>query len=218
MNKITEEKIRISQSGVLLYLKNPRFTMTALAEEADIKPDQIYDYFSNRRDVLDFFYKGLMLEYEESIRSIEKYAEFTLSEKLSNLALTMIDLMDPYREFVRKTYKYKVICSTQRTTFEKLFRNQLKAIYESDKNQSRLSTAFNRGPLYKAGTYNFHLLVRFWLKDESAGNQKTMEFIDKWTSFVEELHYSSILDRGFDVAKFIYYNSPFSNVSKDTTS
>lgn len=217
MNKITEEKIRISKSGALLYLSNPRFTMSALAEAAETEPDQIYDYFSNRRDVLDFFYEGLILEYEESIQSINKYAEFTLSEKLSNLALTMIDLMDPYREYVRETYRDKVICSSRKSTFEKHFRNQLKVIYESDTKQSRLSVAFNREPLYKFGTYNFHLLIRFWLSDKSAGNQKTMELVDKWTAFVEELHYSSILDRGFDVGKFIFYNSPFSNRPKGTT-
>lgn len=217
MNKITEEKIRISKSGALLYLKNPRFTMSALAEASDIETDRIYDYFPNRRDVLDFFYEGLILEYKESVQSIDKYAEFTLSEKLSNLALTLIDLMDPYREFVRQTYKDRVMCSGRKTAFEKLFRQQLKVIYESDMKQSRLSAALNRAPLYMTGTYNFHLLIQFWLWDKSAANQKTMELVDKWTAFVEELHYSSILDRGFDVAKFIFYNSPFSNTTKDTT-
>lgn len=216
MNKITEEKIRIAQAGVLLYLKNPRFTMTALANEAGIETDKIFDYFPNRRDVLEFFYESLILEYRESTRAIEKYDEFTLSEKLSNLALTIIDLMEPYREYVRKTYRSMVVCSTRETSFVKLFREQLKFIYETDTNQSRLSSAFNRQLLYKAGTYNFHILIRFWLKDKSSGYQKTMELIDKWTAFVEELHYSSILDRGFDVAKFIFYSSPFSQSKNET--
>lgn len=217
MNKNTEEKIRISKSGALLYLKNPRFSMTALAEAAELKTEKIYDYFSNRRDVLDFFYEGLILEYEESVRSIEKYDEYTLSEKLSNLALTILDLMDPYKEFIGHTYSERVMCSRRTTSFEKHFRRQLKAIYESDANQSRLSSALNREPLYKAGLFNFHLLIRFWLKDNSVANQKTMEFVDKWTAFVEEIHYSSILDRGFDVAKFLFYNSPFANTSKNKT-
>lgn len=215
MNKNTEEKIRISKSGAHLYLKNPRFSMTALAAAAELKTEKIYDYFSNRRDVLDFFYEGLILEYEESVRSIEKYDEFTLSEKLSNLALTILDLMDPYKEFIRQTYNKRIMCSRRTTSFEKHFRKQLKAIYESDSKQSRLSTAFNREPLYKTGTFNFHLLIRFWLRDKSTANQKTMEFVDKWTAFVEEIHYTSILDRGFDVAKFLFYNSPFSNTSKN---
>lgn len=192
--------------------------MTALAEEAELEPDKIYDYFSNRRDVLDFFYEGLILEYQESIQAIDGYNEFTLSEKLSNLALTLIDLMESHKAFVKKTYREMVMCSTRNSAFEKHFRSQLKTIYESDPNQSRLSRVFNRDSLYKAGTFNFHLLIRFWMNDKSVANQKTMELIDKWTAFVEEVHYSSILDRGFDVAKFVFYNSPFSNRSKKTTS
>lgn len=191
--------------------------MTALAEEAELEPEKIYDFFSNRRDVLNFFYEGLILEYQESVQAINKYQEYTLSEKLSNLALTIIDLMDPYKDFIQKTYKDLVICTQRKSSFDNHFRLQLKAIYESDSNQSRLSSVFNRDPLYKAGTFNFHLLIRFWLHEKSNANQKTMELVDKWTAFVEEVHYSSILDRGFDVAKFIFYNSSFSNRSKDTT-
>lgn len=217
MNKFIEEKIRISRCGANLYLKNPRFSLTGLAKESELEPDKIYEYFSNRRDVLDFFYEGVILEYEETVRSINKYSDYSLSEKLSNLALTIIDLMDPYKKFVRKTYKDMVMCSNRRTPFEKHFRRQLKTIYETDSNQSRLSAALNREPLYKAGTFNFHLLIRFWLTDNSPANQKTMEFVDKWTAFVQEIHYSSILDRGFDVAKFLFYNSPFSNTSKDAS-
>jgi len=217
MNKIIEEKIRISKCGANLYLQNTRFTMSALGEEADLQKDKIYDYFSNRRDVLDFFYTGLLLEYKESTHSIKGYSEFTLSEKLGNLALTLIDLMEPHREFVKKTYWDLVGCSGRRPPFETHFRDELRAIYESDSQQSRLSMAFNREPLFKAGTYNFHLLIRFWLHDLSEGRQKSMELVDKWTSFVQELHYSSILDRGFDVAKFIFYNSPFSKNKTSTT-
>lgn len=217
MNKITEEKIRISKCGARLYLKNPRFTMSALAEEADLDKKEIYDYFSNRRDVLDYFYEGLLLEYKETTHSIDGYHEFTLSEKLSNLALTILDLMEPHREFVKATYWKLVGCPGRNTPFDEKFRDELRMIYESDSQQSRLSMAFNREPLFKAGTYNFHLLIRFWLHDQSEGRQKSMELVDKWTSFVQELHYSSILDRGFDVAKFMFYNSPFSKNKTSST-
>lgn len=209
MNKKTTEKIQISKTAASLYLKNSRFTMQALAEESGIEKEAIFDFFSNRRDVLNFFYEGVMLEYRSSVEAIDNYHSYTLSEKLSNLALTGIELMDPHKEFVRKTYTEYVQCTSRSKEFNTYFIEELESIYRIDSNQSRISQALNNKLLYKAGLTNFHLLIQFWLKDKSAGNQKTMELVDKWTSFVQELHYSSILDRGFDVAKFLYYNSPF---------
>lgn len=210
MKKPTKEKILIAKAGARLYLTNSRFTMNALAKAAEVDLDLVYEYFPNRRSVLDFFYESILIEFREITSKIEGYEDFTLSEKLNNLALTIIDLMNEHKEFVRQTYKRTIVCTSRQQAFNEEFKHQLKLIYENDPNQSALSSAFNNQLLYKAGLTNFHLLIHFWLKDTSTGNQKTMELIDKWTSFVQEVHYTAILDRGFEFAKFLYYNSPFS--------
>lgn len=211
MNKKTEKKIQIANLGAALYTKNPRYTMSALAEAAGLeKKDEIYDYFSNRRDVIEFFYEGLLIQYRQIITRIDGYQGYTFSEKLSNLALTIIDLMEPHKEFVKHTYRSFILCSYRKTAYTKALRTEFKLIYESDTDQSRLSSMLISSPVYKTAELNFHLLIRFWLKDKSEGAQKTMELVDKWTAFVQEIHHSSILDRGFDVAKFLFYNSPFS--------
>lgn len=216
MNKKTKQKIHIAKSGASLYLQNPRFTMSALADIAVTDIDTIYEFFPNRRSVLEFFYESVIIEYREVTQKIEGYSEFTLAEKLSNLAYTLIDLMGEHKEFVSQTYKQLVICTTRPSSFNKLLKADLKTIYENDSKQSSISSALNNELLYKAGLTNFHLLIKFWLADESTGDQKTMELIDKWTAFVQEIHYTAILDRGFIFAKFLFYNSPF--MSTCTTS
>jgi len=214
MNKKTKKKIRIAQEGAKLYLKNSRYTMSALAEASGTEKDEIYDYFPNRQSVIEFYYEALMLQYIDITKQIDGYADFTLAEKLNNLALTVLDQMEEDREFVRMTYKKTIFCSSRDTSFEHSFRTQLKTIYQNDTRQSSVSSAFNNRLLYKAGLFNFHLLVKYWLEDSSTGNQKTMELVDKWTAFVQEIHYSSVLDRGFDFAKFLFYNSPLSSPFK----
>ena len=209
MNKSTKEKIKIAKAGARLYLINSRFTMNALAKAAEIDVETVYEYFPNRRSVLVFFYESIIIEYREITRKIDGYIDYTLSEKLSNLVLTIIDLMNEHKEFIRQTYKSMIMCTSRQQAFNDEFIHQLKLIYENDPNQSKLSSAFNNQLLYKAGLTNFHLLIIFWLKDTSTGNQKTMELIDKWTSFVQEIHYTAILDKGFEFVKFLYYNSPF---------
>lgn len=218
MNKKTEKKIQIANAGASLYLENPRFTMSALAGAAGLeKKEEIYDYFSNRRDVLEFYYEGLLIQYRQIVTKIEDYSDYSLSEKLSNLALTVIDLMEPHKIFIDQTYQSLILCSSRKTAYTKALRTEIKLIYEGDTDQSRLSSMIIGSPLYKTAVLNFHVLIRFWLKDDSEGAQKTMELVDKWTAFVQEIHHSSILDRGFDLAKFFYYNSPFS-ASKNSPS
>lgn len=216
MNKETKKKIHIAKAGARLYLTNRYFTMSALADAAETDIDTIYKFFSNRRSVLEFFYESLLIEYQELTQKIEGYMDFTLSEKLSNLALTLIDLMAEHKMFVRQTYKRLIVCTPRKQPFNEAFKIQLKMIYESDPNQSSLSSALNIDLLYKAGLTNFHLLINFWLHDESPANQKTMELVDKWTSFIQEVHYTAILDKGFEFAKFLYYNSPLNPFGKSS--
>ena len=209
MNKKTSQKIQISKSAADLHLKNPRFTMSALADASELDVNLLYEYFPNRHSVLEFFYEGILIEYQEITKKIDGYNEFTLAEKLSNLAYTIIDLMKEHRAFVKQTYRRLIVCSSRKPAFNQAFKVQLKTIYENDAKQSSLSAALNNELLYRAGLTNFHILMKFWIEDDSIGNQKTMELVDKWTAFVQEIHYTSILDRGFDFAKFLFYNSPF---------
>lgn len=208
MNKETKEKIKIAKAGAHLYIKNQYFSMSALADAAATDINTIYKYFPNRKSALKFFYESLLIEYQEITQKIEGYMEFTLSEKLSNLALTLMDLMADHKEFVRLTYRQLIACSSRDQAFNEAFKIQLKVIYENDPKQSSLSSALNIGLLYKAGLTNFHILIKFWLNDESPANQKTMELVDKWTSLIQEVHYTAILDKGFEFAKFLLYNSP----------
>ncbi|CAN5386927.1 hypothetical protein BH23BAC3_BH23BAC3_25950 [soil metagenome] len=214
MNKETKEKIHIAKAGAHLYKKNPYFSMSALAAATVTDIDIIYKHFPNRISVLEYFYESILIEYQEITQKIEGYMEFTLSEKLSNLALTLIDLMAEHKEFVSQTYRRLIVCTSREQAFNEAFKVQLKMIYENDPNQSSLSSALNIEMLYKAGLTNFHILIKFWLHDKSPANQKTMELVDKWTSFVQEVHYTAVLDKGFEFAKFLFYNSPLNPSGK----
>ncbi|NBC25619.1 MAG: hypothetical protein GVY08_02060 [Bacteroidetes bacterium] len=209
MNKKTRQKIQIARAAADLYLKNNRFKMSALADEAEVELDLVLDYFPNRTSVLEYYYEASFIEYREVTKQIQGYDEFTLAEKLSNLSYTLLDLFSKQKPFVRKTYRSIIVCSSKKTSFSEMFKKELQLIYETDPRQSALSSAFNNRLLYKAGLANFHLLIGYWLEDESTGDQKTMELVDKWTAFIQEIHYTAILDRGFDLAKFLYYHSPF---------
>lgn len=209
MDKQTKKKTKIAETAAKRYIENQRFTIQSLAEELNIKSADIFELFPNRKSILLYFYESRILAYREQKKSIDEYSDFSLSEKLSNLFLTLLDQFLEYREFVLVTYNKFISGSPVSTGFEKEFKNELKSIFQSDQNISGSSTFFVNRLLYKTVYCHFHALILFWSKDDSEKYEQSFALVDKWCSLIEELFYSKIIDKGFDFGKFLFYNSPF---------
>jgi AcrR family transcriptional regulator len=215
MDKETRKKIEIAEKATERYLKNRRFTIQSLAEEAGVTSKDVFEFFPNRRSILQFYYESRILLYQEQKNSIDSYSDFSLREKLSNLFLTMLDLFDEQREFVLETYKEFVVTNPMDKRFENSFRDDVKHIFQSD-NQVSFSSRFLLNQItYAIFYYHFHALILFWSKDASRGREQTYALVDKWCSFVEEFFYSKIADKGFDLAKFLFYHSPLKGIIPD---
>lgn len=183
-----------------------------------MKSAEIFELFPNRKSILLFFYKSRLLKYREQTKSIEGYSDFTLSEKLSNLFLTLLDQFLDYREFVLETYNKFISKNALKTDFEKEFKDELKTIFKSDDQISASASFFINGLLYKIIYCHFHALILFWSNDESEKFEKSYALVDKWCSLIEELFYNKILDKGFDFGKFLFYTSPFKQAFSDIKS
>lgn len=214
MNKKTKKKIQIAEAACQRYIENPRFTIRSLAELLKMESKEIFEHFPNRRSILEFYYEAQFLKYKESLSDIDGYDTFTLSEKMSNLALTLLDSFEEQREFVLLTYRKKIVCSHQPSGFEKLMKDEIQQIVKDDKNICSSGKLVNGSISSKAVLLHFHGLVKFWMNDSSQGNQKTMELVDKWTALAESILYTKVADRATDLAKFFLYNSPLSTLFK----
>lgn len=209
MDKKTKKKLKIAETAAKRYIENPRFTIQSIAKELDMKSAEIFELFPNRKSILLFFYESRILAYREQKKSIDGYSDFTLSEKLSNLFLTLLDQFMEYREFVLITYNKFISRNPSCTAFEKEFKDELKSIFRSDKNLSSSSRFFVNRILYATIYYHFHGLILFWSRDESEKYEQSFALVDKWCSLIEELFYNKLVDKGFDFGKFLIYNSPF---------
>lgn len=209
MNKETKKKIEISETATRRYIENNRFTIQSLADDLDIKPKEIFELFPNRKSILLYFYESRILIYKDQTKAINGYSDFSLSEKLSNLFLTLLDEFMEYREFVLQTYSTFISKNPFGSNFEKEFKNELKIIFESDKQLSGSASFFVNSFLYGTIYCHFHALILFWSNDESEKYDQSFALVDKWCSLIQELFYNKILDKGFDFGKFLFYNSPF---------
>jgi hypothetical protein len=114
-----------------------------------------------------------------------------------------------HREFVLETYNKFVSRNPLKTDFENKFKDELKTIFESDKQLSGSASIFVNRFLYGTIYCHFHALILFWSNDESDKYEQSYALVDKWCSLIEELFYNKILDKSFDFGKFLFYNSPF---------
>ena len=200
----TEElstKVELTEAAVLLH-QDDNFTIPNLSKETGKTASQIYTLFPNKKAILKFYYPALVYQYRAMVGEIDDFDAYTISEKLSNFMFTLFDMMEEKKGFVEETfYKYEWKCSSN-SEFQKEIKELFKDFFTTDGNIST-SAGFFMGDLFYASLKSHYLyLIKFWLEDDSEDQERTFALIDKITGFIEELVYSKIVDKGFDLAKY----------------
>jgi len=194
-------KIELTEAAIDLYIED-KFTIPNLTSKTGKTASEIYSLFPNKNAILKFYYPSLIVRYQAMISEIDDFDSYSISEKLSNFAFTLFDMMDERREFVEDTFdKYVWTCSSK-SEFQKLIKSLFKDFFTSD-GKIATSAGFFMGDLfYSSLKTQFLFLIKFWLDDNSEGRERTFALTDKITGFIEELVYSKIVDKGFDLAKY----------------
>lgn len=203
-----ETKFRIADIASRLYMEGDGdFLIKDIAAEMDIDPAEVFNYFPNKQEILKFYYASLVARYEGMIDEIEDFESYTLSEKLSNFAYTTFDMLGEREAFVKETFEDLVIGSYCNTVFENEVERLIKKFIENDPQISMSSSAVVQNSYFYGFLRRQYLeLLRFWINDSSEGRELSMELTDKLATFLQELLYNAILDKGFELAKFLAAN------------
>jgi len=201
------ERQKIVQAAVDLYVKDrDHFTIKQLAENLEMKASDIYRLFPNKNAILRYYYTSLVLRYRLMIDEIEDFDEYTLAEKLSNFMYANFDMMLEEREFVAQTFKRKIHCASGKTEYQKEVEKLFKEFLTTDRRVASSSQILMKDIFYHFQAKGYFNLIQFWLEDTSDDFEKTMAYIDKITAFIQEVMYTAVLDRGFDLLKFMTSN------------
>jgi len=202
-----EKKFEITDAATDLYIRNEgHFLIKDVAREADIDPAEVFNYFPNKQAILQFFYASLVVRYQLMVDEIEDFDTYTLSEKFSNFAFTSFDMLNEKKAFVEATFGKLVLRTFSKTDFEKEIEDLIKHFLETDQRVSMGATVALNNYFYTFLRRQYLELVRFWLNDASEDKELTMELVDKLTNLLQELMYNAIVDKGFDLAKFLAAN------------
>lgn len=202
-----EIKFTLADAASDLYMEGDRdFLIKDVAAKAGITPAEVFNYFPNKDAILQFYYASIVYRYRLMLDEVDSFNSYTLGEKFSNFAYASFDMLSEKRAFVEETFGRLILCSYAKTDFEKEIENLIEQFLEEDSRLSASSEMLKNARFYSFLRMKYLGLVRFWISDESEGHELTMEFVDKLTSFFQELMYNSIADQGFELGKFLYSN------------
>ncbi|MAO63374.1 MAG: hypothetical protein CL666_00080 [Balneola sp.] len=207
-------KIELTETAIDLYIED-KFSIPNLTKETGKTASEIYTLFPNKNSILKFYYPSLVIRYRAMISEIEDFESYSISEKLSNFAFTLFDMMSERREFVEDTFeKYEWNCSSK-SDFQQEIKDLFKEFFTTDGNIATSAGFFIGDLFYASLKTQFLFLIKFWLEDESEEQERTFALTDKITGFIEELVYSKIADKGFDLAKYSLSAFGFSKQVED---
>lgn len=197
------DKIELCEAAIDLTLSDGKFTVTKLSEATGKSASQIYSLFPNKKAILEYYYPSLVIRYSAMIEEIDDFETYTISEKISNFVFTLFDMMDERREFVEDTFDKLVFKKGCDSEFHKEVTALFKHFFTTDARIAVSAGFVMKDYFYEFIAKEYLHIVKFWLKDESDGKERTFALTDKLTGFVEEIVYNKVLDKGFDLAKYL---------------
>jgi len=204
-----QEKFELSQLAASCYNESGKLTMRELIDASGKTASEIYTLFPNKRSIIRFYYDTLIFRYRVMIDDIDDFETYTLGEKLSNFIYTTFDMLNEHRNFVEATFQKTVLCTSTKTDFAKETEELFHEFAENDPRISMSSALLPNDLLFCFLRSQYFSLIRFWLKDDSDEKERTIALTDKLTSFFEEVMYSAIIDKGFDLTKYVLSTSSF---------
>jgi AcrR family transcriptional regulator len=203
-----EIKFNIADAATDLYINddNHHFLIKDVAAKVGLDPAEVFNYFPNKKSILEFYYASLVIRYEMMVDEIDEFESYSLSEKLSNFAFTSFDMLKEKEAFMEATFKEYILHSFIKTDFEKEVERLIKKFLENDSQVAITSTLVMNTYSYAFLRRQYLELVRFWMNDSSEGKELTMELTDKLTGVLQELIYNPVLDKSFDLLKFMNAN------------
>jgi AcrR family transcriptional regulator len=200
-----EIRFSIAQAAVDLYEQDPeQFTLKNVGEIVGLTPSGIYGHFNNKEDILRFWYESVVHRYRLMVTELNEYETLTLAEKISNFIYASLEMMGEHRQFVADTFDELMYNHGETTGMITEIEKMITSFIEDDEHVPGFNRLFTGSLLYQFLADEYQHVVRFWIRDESENNEKTLELVDKLTTFLEELLYNAVVTKGFDLARFLY--------------
>ncbi|MCC8410944.1 TetR/AcrR family transcriptional regulator [Mucilaginibacter sp. UR6-1] len=183
------------------------------AKNIETTEEEFYRYFGSFAGVEQSIWADFARKTLAEIETQEVWAQYTSREKALSFFYAFFELLKGRRSFAvyslnshGRTLGTPVVLEQLKTVFENFADSILKQGLESGELSDRKFFAKR----YKDGLWmQFGFVLNFWIKDNSAGFEKTDEAIEKGINVTFDLFERTPIDNLIDYGKFLYNNSGF---------
>ena len=205
-----EKKIKEAYVAYVLEHGQQPASIFKFVKELKIKEELFYEEFNSFENVEKEIWADLIRETLEAIQSEEVFDEYSAREKLLAFYYTLIEMMKKQRSFILQSVPEQgkpeltpYFLQTFKTHFKEFIAEILLEAKETEEVMSRpyISDRYDEGIWLQ-----FLFVLRFWIKDDSKGFEKTDAAIEKAVNLSFDLMGRGPLDAMVDFAKFIFQN------------
>ncbi len=208
----TSQDTKIKQAYMEYVLENgtPPASIFKFVKELKIKEEVFYEHYNSFENVEKDIWAGMLHQTVESIQSEEVYDQYSAREKLLAFYYTLIEVMKSNRSYIlqvtpqsRKPEMQPYYLESFKKGFDEFIAEVLLEAQETEEVKTRPYISDR----YKDGIWIQMLFVlKFWIKDDSKGFEKTDAAIEKAVNLSFDLMGRGPLDAMLDFAKFLYQN------------
>lgn len=205
-----EEKIRQAYMAYVLENGTQPASIFKFVKDIKIKEEVFYEHYNSFENVEKDIWAGMLHQTVEAIQAEEVYDQYSAREKLLAFYYTLIEVMKSNRSYILQVTpqsRKPEIQPYYLEYFKKAFDEFIADILLEAQETEEVKTRPYISDRYKDGIWIQLLFVlRFWIKDDSKGFEKTDAAIEKAVNLSFDLMGRGPLDAMLDFAKFLYQN------------
>lgn len=201
----------ISKEYIRYYCRNGKSpaSVFAFCDELDMSEGEFYDFFTSFEQIESEVWKSAFDTAFEQVQQDEALKELSVRDRFLTFSFAWIELLKEHRSFYQLNFKNQ--WSPLPGTTLKNLRGHVKGSFQTwvieGSANGEIERRFKMSDHYDEALWILLLFITgFWVKDESAGFEKSDAAIEKSVNLAFDLLSKGSVDSALDLGKFLFQN------------
>ncbi|MHA4893604.1 TetR family transcriptional regulator C-terminal domain-containing protein [Pedobacter sp. PWIIR3] len=206
----TAEQIKTGYINYLLTNGEQPKSVYSFSKKLKIEEADFYDFYASFDSIEKLIWVDLTVETIDTLQQQEVWQQYSSREKILAFFYSYVEVLKKQRSFILFSLKSSGTGFSTPSILsgvKPIFENFAEDIINNGIESGELAERKFLSKRYKDALWlQFAFIVKFWVKDESAGFEKTDEAIEKGINVTFDLFQHSPLDNLIDYGKFLSRN------------